>query len=111
MQEAKVYRNSEEIGLIQRDDVGMYHFQYSLDYVHHEEALSISVHFPLQEEAFTSQMLFPFFFNLLAEGAIKEMQCRELKIDPDDHFTRLIQTTEFNTIGSITLKETSHEMS
>jgi len=111
MTEAKVYRNNQEIGLMQRDDSGIYHFQYSRDYLQNEEALSISVHFPLQKEAFHSQTLFPFFFNLLAEGAVKEMQCRELKIDPDDHFTRLIKTTEFNTIGSITLKETAHEMS
>ncbi|RLA67983.1 MAG: phosphatidylinositol kinase [Epsilonproteobacteria bacterium] len=111
MQKAKVYRNAEEIGLLHKDDVGVYHFQYSRDYLQNEEALSISVHFPLQGEAFSSDILFPFFFNLLAEGSIKEMQCRELKIDTDDNFTRLIKTTEFNTIGSITLKEVQHEMS
>ena len=111
MQEANVYRNDKEIGLLQKDDVGVYHFQYSTDYIKNEEALSISVHFPLKEEAFSSDILFPFFFNLLAEGSIKEMQCRELKIDPEDNFTRLIKTTEFNTIGSITLKEVQNEMS
>ena len=111
MQEANVYRNDKETGLLQKDDVGVYYFQYSTDYIKNEEALSISVHFPLKEEAFSSDILFPFFFNLLAEGSIKEMQCRELKIDPEDNFTRLIKTTEFNTIGSITLKEVQHEMS
>lgn len=105
MQKAKVYRNNEEIGLLQKDDAGVYHFVYTISYLVSEEALSISVHFPLQEEAFSSEILFPFFFNLLAEGSIKEMQCRELKIDSEDNFTRLIKTTEFNTIGSITLKE------
>jgi len=111
MQEAKVYRNGEEIGLLQKDDVRLYLFQYMPHYLQSEDALSISVHFPLQEEVFSSKTLFPFFFNLLAEGAMKEMQCRELKIDPEDHFTRLIKTTEFNTIGSITLKEIRDEMS
>lgn len=111
MQEAKVYRNNVEIGLLQKDDAGVYHFQYTASYITNEEALSISVHFPLQVEIFSSDILFPFFFNLLAEGAIKEMQCRELKIDPDDNFTRLIKTTEFNTIGSITLREVHNEMS
>ena len=111
MQKAKVYRNGEEIGLLQKDDAGVYSFQYASGYLQNEEALSISVHFPLREEVFSSNILFPFFFNLLAEGSIKEMQCRELKIDSDDHFTRLVKTTEFNTIGSITLKEISDEMS
>ncbi len=110
MQEAAVYRNGEEVGVLQKDDAGLYLFQYTPSYVQKEDALSISVHFPLQEEVFTSKTLFPFFFNLLAEGTIKEMQCRELKIDPEDHFTRLIKTTEFNTIGSITLKEIAHEV-
>ena len=111
MQEAKVYRNNEEVGLLKKDDASMYHFQYITSYLARKEALSISVHFPLQVEAFNSTILFPFFFNLLAEGSIKEMQCRELKIDQDDNFTRLIKTTEFNTIGSITLKEVQDEMS
>ncbi len=111
MQKARVYRNGEEIGLLQKDDAGIYLFQYMLHYLENEDAVSISVHFPLQEEVFRSKTLFSFFFNLLAEGAVKEMQCRELKIDPEDHFTRLIKTTEFNTIGSITLKEILHEVS
>ena len=111
MQEAKVYRNGDEIGLLQKDDTGLYLFQYTPHYLQSENALSISVHFPLQKEIFSSKTLFSFFFNLLAEGTIKEMQCRELKIDPGDHFTRLIKTTECNTIGAITLKEVADEMS
>jgi serine/threonine-protein kinase HipA len=110
MQEAKVYRNNQEIGLLQKDDAALYYFQYNTNYLLQEDALSISVHFPLRKEPFHAAVLFPFFFNLLAEGAIKEMQCQELKIDPDDHFTRLLKTTESNTIGSITLKEITHEM-
>lgn len=97
--------------MLQKDDAGLYLFKYTSHYLQSENALSISVHFPLQEEVFSSDTLFSFFFNLLAEGAMKEMQCRELKIDPEDHFTRLIKTTEFNTIGAITLKEMPHEMS
>ena len=111
MQKVNVYRNGEEIGLLQKDDAGLYLFQYISNYLQNDDALSISVHFPLQEEVFRSKTFFSFFFNLLAEGTMKEMQCRELKIDPEDHFTRLIKTTEFNTIGSITLKEITHEMS
>lgn len=33
-----------------------------------------------------------FFFGLLSEGINKDIQCRLLKIDEDDDFTRLIQT-------------------
>lgn len=111
MQGAKVYRNAQEVGTLQKDDAGVCHFTYEKSYLRSEDALSISVHFPLREETFTSPVLFSFFFNLLAEGIVKDMQCRELKIDPDDHFTRLLKSTETNTIGSITLKESIDEMS
>jgi len=58
MQEAKVYRNGEEIGVLQKDDAGVYLFQYTSHYLQSEDALSISVHFPLQEEVFSSNTLF-----------------------------------------------------
>jgi serine/threonine-protein kinase HipA len=111
MQKAIVYRNHVEVGILQKDDAGVYRFTYNSQYLNSEDALSISVHFPLRSDSFISSTLFSFFFNLLAEGVVKEMQCRELKIDPDDNFTRLLKTTEANTIGSITLKEVLDEMS
>ena len=110
VQKAIVYRNRVEVGMLQKDEAGVYSFSYHPHYLSRDDALSISVHFPLRLEAFVSSRLFSFFFNLLAEGVVKEMQCRELQIDPDDHFTRLLKTTEANTIGSITLKELTDEM-
>jgi len=111
MQKAKVYRNKELIGVIQKDDEGLYQFSYLEDYLNDTNALSISVHLPLQQNSFYAKRLFPFFFNLLAEGSVKDMQCRALKIDSNDHFTRLIKTTQSNTIGSITLEEIEDEVS
>ena len=110
VQKAIVYRNRIAVGMLQKDDAGVYSFTYNPDYLNSDDALSISVHFPLRSDSFVSPTLFSFFFNLLAEGVVKEMQCRELQIDPDDHFTRLLKTTEANTIGSITLKELTDEM-
>ena len=111
MQQATVYRNAQPVGILSRDDAGEYCFVYDAVYLENKEALSISVHFPLRHEPFRSKVLFPFFFNLLAEGVVKEMQCRQLQIDPDDPFTRLIKTTRSNTIGSITLEERDDAMS
>lgn len=110
MQKAEVFRNTQPIGFIEKSASDIYQFNYSYNYLNSENPMSISVNFPLQKEPFTSSILFPFFFNLLAEGVVKDMQCRELKIDGDDHFSRLLKTTESNTIGSITLKEIPHEM-
>jgi len=105
MQKGNVYRNDVLVGEISRDENGVYHFKYSSEYLAMDDAVSISVNLPLQSEAFFSDRLFSFFFNMLAEGNIKEMQCRDLKIDPDDNFRRLLKTAHSNTIGSITVKE------
>jgi hypothetical protein len=35
----------------------------------------------------------------------EEIQCRDLKIDPDDNFSRLLKTAHLDTISSITVKE------
>ncbi len=110
MQKGNVYRNGLLIGEISRDREGVYRFQYSIEYLAQENAMSISVNLPLQSEPFVSDRLFSFFFNMLAEGNIKEIQCRDLKIDPDDDFTRLLKTAHVNTIGSVTVKEVEDAM-
>ena len=56
------------------------------------------------EKEFYSDILFPFFYGLLAEGEEKVLQCRTLKIDENDHFTRLLKTADENTIGAITVR-------
>lgn len=105
MRQAKVFRNGELVGILSKSDEDKYQFSYTLEYLGSKNPKSISVNLPLQEEAFYRDTLFPFFFNLLSEGSTKDMQCRELKIDPNDHFSRLLKTTAQNTIGSITVEE------
>jgi serine/threonine-protein kinase HipA len=65
----------------------------------------ISLSFPKREAAFESPVLFPFFFGLLAEGDDKDLQCRVLRIDEHDHFTRLLKTCRTETIGGVTVEE------
>ena len=105
MQSGRVYRNHIYIGEISKDDHGTYRFTYSGMYLAEKDAVAISVNLPLQREPFIAKTLFPFFFNMLSEGNIKTLQCKELRIDENDHFTRLLKTTSSNTIGSITVKE------
>jgi len=50
-----------------------------------------------------------FFYGMLAEGINKDIQCRLLKIDEEDDFTRLIKTAGEDTIGAITVKELTEE--
>jgi len=60
---------------------------------------------PKQKEPFVSFYLHSFFANLLAEENLKKLQCQKLKIDESDEFTRLLKTSTYDTIGTITIKE------
>ena len=105
MQEGNVLRNKKQVGVIRRNDEGVYSFQYDEHYLADTVSKPISVRLPLQKEAFHSNYLFSFFSQLLAEGSLKELQCKEHKIDADDDFSRLLKTAKDDTIGAITIEE------
>lgn len=107
MQSGNVFRNNIFVGTVSRSNDGTYHFDYSQDYLQRSDAKAISLGLPLQDKSFSSQYLFAFFANMLAEGDVKEIQCKDLRIDAGDDFSRLLKTTSENTIGSITIKEVS----
>ncbi len=104
MRRANVYCRGVLAGVLCKDQAG-YRFQYLPDYLRSAEYPAISLSFPKREAAFESPGLFPFFFGLLAEGDNKALQCRVLRIDENDHFTRLLKTCATETIGGVTVKE------
>ena len=65
------------------------------------ETRSIAFTLPKSRAVHRSNVLFPFFYGLLAEGVQKRLQCRGLKIDENDHFTRLAETCRQGVIGSV----------
>ena len=105
MKSAKILRNRQEVGILTKLDDETYTFVYSKTYLEDPQARNISVNFPLQSEEFKSQYLFAFFFNMLSEGNVKKAQCRNMQIDEDDSFTRLLKTAKDDVIGSITVEE------
>jgi HipA-like protein len=82
-----------------------YVFTYDVSYLANTSLPPISLTFPKSRAEYRSPVLFPFFFGLLAEGANKRLQCSALKIDENDHFTRLLKTAGESTIGAITVRE------
>ncbi|MFN0077959.1 MAG: HipA N-terminal domain-containing protein [Prosthecobacter sp.] len=100
-----VYYGGELAGQVQRRDEGHYAFNYRPDYLAKPHARPVSLTLPLQQAEFESPVLFPFFSGLLAEGNLKELQCRLHRIDPDDDFTRLLKTTRHDVIGAVTVEE------
>ncbi len=102
---ASVYCRGVLAGVLGKDQDGRYRFQYAPEYLSNRQCPAISLSLPKQEAPFESPVLFPFFFGLLAEGDDKAVQCRVLKIDENDHFTRLLKTCQAETIGGVTVKE------
>jgi serine/threonine-protein kinase HipA len=98
-----VYCRGVLAGRIEEQPGGGYRFFYDPDYLASADAKPVSLTLPLGRESFASPCLFPFFYGLLAEGILKDIQCRKLKLDENDHFGRLLQTAESDTIGDVTV--------
>ena len=104
MRQANVYVNNVMAGILTETDEGKYLFRYDDAFLADDGQSAISLSFPKCAKEFTSETSFPFFFNMLSEGANKAYQCRTLKIDQDDAFGLLLATAHSDTIGAITIK-------
>ena len=105
MAKAGVYNNNELAGYLEKLGSNEYRFTYTESYLADSSLPSISLTLPKTKMEHQSPVLFSFFAGLLAEGINKDIQCRLLKIDEADDFTRLLKTAGEDTIGAITVKE------
>lgn len=104
MRKAEVYDNGILAGILEQTDGGMFVFRYAESYLADPTTKGISLTLPKSGKEYYSKTLFPFFFNMLSEGANKLIQCTKLKIDEQDHFGLLMATAKYDTIGSVTVK-------
>ncbi len=109
MQKAHVYNGDILAGELQKTDDGQYIFSYDANYLQDNTQPPISLSLPKKSEPFVSDGLFAFFYGLLSEGSLKAYQCRTLKIDENDDFTRLLGTCHTDTAGSVTVREVIDE--
>ncbi len=105
MRTAEVYQNGKLAGLLNEDDRRNYTFVYDDEYFTDGSAPAISLTLPKSQKEFSSEILFPFFFNMLSEGVNRKLQSRTLQIDEKDHFGLLLATANIDTIGAITIKQ------
>ncbi|MFM2440081.1 MAG: hypothetical protein RLZ16_1080, partial [Bacteroidota bacterium] len=91
-------------GVLEKRPDGSYLFEYDELYLQSASNASISLTLPRSIKTHESKKLFAFFFGLLSEGVNKNIQCRLLKVDENDHFGRLLLTAQDDNIGSITVK-------
>lgn len=105
MRKANVYRNEELAGVLTQFSINDYEFRYDDNWIANGSLPPVSLTLPKNKKVYKSEYLFPFFFNMLSEGANRRLQTRHLKIDENDYFGLLLATAKTDTIGAITVSE------
>lgn len=104
MRQLGVYCNDKKAGVLTELNPGKgYVFLYDQDYLI-SDSPSISVTLPRRKERYESAELFPFFSNMLPEGANRSVICRSLKIDEEDFFGMLAAMAGKDFIGAVHIK-------
>lgn len=100
MRQCKVFVNKEEAGILKEENSELYTFSYKDGY----KGRAISLTMPVRSEMYTSEFLFPVFYNMLSEGANRKLQSQLLHIDENDDFGIMLATAQTDTIGALTVK-------
>lgn len=111
MKQARVYYKDRLAGILTESDAG-YEFRYLPEYLMSEAAKAISLTLPLREEAYTSNVLFPFFDGLIPEGWLLDVALRNTNISILDRMSLLLTCCK-DCIGAVSVipmeeKEESH---
>lgn len=111
MRQARIFYKDQLAGILTENDAG-YEFYYLPEYLSSETAKAVSLTLPLQEEVYTSSVLFPFFDGLIPEGWLLDVALRNTDISILDRMS-LLMTCCKDCIGAVSVvpvdeKEVSH---
>lgn len=109
MRKANVFYNKQLAGFLIEENRSSYSFSYEDSYYQNNAMPAISLTMPKTKQQYCSTHLFPFFYNMLAEGVNKQLQSRQFRIDEEDAFGLLLATAGSDTIGAITVKPQTDE--
>lgn len=105
MRQAEIYFKGEKAGLLTQLDNGSFIYEYDDLWMSDNSKPSISLTLSKNVKEYKSNYLFPFFYNMLPEGANKQIVCKNMRIDNDDFFSLLLITARYDTIGAVTVKK------
>ncbi|WP_081212295.1 HipA N-terminal domain-containing protein [Salegentibacter sediminis] len=105
MRQATIFYKGKEAGILKQHDNGSFSFRYLDSWLADPENPSISLTLPRSQPEYHSEYLFPFFYNMLPEGANKQIVCQANRLDTDDYFGILMNTARYDTVGAITVKK------
>lgn len=101
MRQVNVYVNKRKAGVLTEMQPGVgYIFKYDPEYLS-ADTPSISISLSKRKDSYESSSLFPFFANMLPEGANRRIICRVHKIDENDLFGILVAMAGSDFIGGV----------
>ncbi|MEM6398311.1 MAG: HipA N-terminal domain-containing protein [Bacteroidota bacterium] len=103
MRQARINYKGEHAGVLTQLDDGSYTFTYTELWFIDSNKPPISLTLSKYRQTHHSRIFFPFFFNMLPEGANKDWLCRYFKLDKDDYFGQLVMAAKYDAIGAITV--------
>lgn len=111
MRQAHIFYKDQLSGILTENDAG-YEFHYLPEYLSSETAKAVSLTLPLQEEAYTNSVLFPFFDGLIPEGWLLDVALRNTDISILDRMSLLLTCCK-DCIGAVSVvsidgKEENH---
>lgn len=107
MRQLDVYVNNQKAGVLTEQRPGRdYSFCYDTAYLA-SDSPSISVTLSKRKEPYKSFRLFPFFTNMLPEGANRKVVCRALRVDENDFFGMLSAMAGKDFIGGVHIETAS----
>ena len=89
MKQTSVFYKDQLAGILTENDAG-YEFRYLPEYLSLKQAKAISQTLPLQNEAYTSPVLFPFFDGLIPEGWLLDIALQNTDISILDRMSLLL---------------------
>ena len=101
MRKATILYKGQLAGVLTENDEG-YEFRYLSDYLSSETAKPVSLTLPLQEDAYTSSVLFPFFDGLIPEGWLLDVALRNTDISILDRMSLLLTCCK-DCIGAVSV--------
>ena len=109
MRQLNVMFNGQKAGVLTEQFPGKgYRYEYLPEYLRGDTP-HISVTLPKKDTPYCSDTLFPFFANLLPEGALRRVVCRKHHVDENDFFGILCAMGGADSIGAVNVKEVSDE--
>ncbi len=101
MRKAEIKIRDKTAGWLTQGEDG-YHFIYDKMYLHSESPVHVSLTLPIQEEPFTTKVMFPFFDGLIPEGWLLDIAEKNWKLNPRDRMGLLLACCK-DCIGAVSV--------